>query len=135
MHMKIFESKYKSVAYQEDKTVMITRWHPDSIELDESTFKTQIKAWLSEVKRLKPSGLLIDTTHFRFIIEPKMQDWFDQEVFTAYAKAGVKKKAFLVSKGILSQVALHHHISESTNKTFEAAFFANEAEAMEWLEK
>ncbi|HAS46109.1 MAG TPA: hypothetical protein DCS93_36850 [Microscillaceae bacterium] len=133
--MKIFESKYKSVAYQEDKAMMVTRWHPDSIELDESTFKTQIKAWLSEVKRLKPSSLLIDTTHFGFIIEPTVQDWFDQEVFTAYAKAGVQKKAFLVSKDVFSQVALKQHISELRHRTFEVAFFASEAEAMEWLDE
>ncbi|OJJ14486.1 hypothetical protein BKI52_42660 [marine bacterium AO1-C] len=133
--MKIFESKYKSVAYQEDLSLMITRWNPDSIELDESTFKTQIKAWLSEVKRLKPSCLLIDTTHFKFIIEPTVQDWFDQEVFSAYSKAGVQKKAFLMSQDVFTQVALQQHTDEVTNQTFEVAFFSTEEEALGWLKK
>ena len=132
--MKILESKYKSVTYQEDKALLVTRWYPDSIELDESTFKIQIKAWLSEVKRLRPTKLLIDTMDFQFIIDPTVQDWFDQEVFSVYPQAGVQKKAFLVSKDIFAQVALQQHTSEVTNQTFEVAFFATETEALKWLD-
>lgn len=131
--MKIYDSKYKSVEFNEAEALMITKWKPNSIELNESTFKEQIKIWLNEVISLKPTKLLIDSIDFQFILEPDVQDWFDKEVFSAYPKAGVKKKAFLHSKDYVAQVSLEQHTNGIQNSTFEVAFFATKEEALEWL--
>ena len=131
--MKIYDSKYKSVEFNEEEALMITKWNPTSKELVESTFKEQIKIWLNEVLSLKPTKLLIDTTDFQFILEPDVQDWFDREVFSAYPKAGVQKKAFLHSVDYVAQVSLEQHTHEIQNSTFDVAFFATKEEALEWL--
>lgn len=131
--MKLYESEYKTSSFEKENSLLITRWKSHSFRLTEELFKAEILTWLSEVKKYKPLRLLIDTTDFQFVLVPEVQDWFDQEVFTVYPEAGVKKKAFLVATDFISQVSLEQHTEDVENNTFEVGFYDSEEDAIKWL--
>jgi len=131
--MTIYTSDYKTITFDANDSMMITRWKPSTTSMDEDTLKSEINKSLDLIKTHRPQSILIDSIEFNFIIVPEIQEWFDNEVFTVYPKAGVRRKAFLVCKDLFSQVALTQHVSEIQHKTFESAFFDDESTAITWL--
>ena len=131
--MIIYTSIYKTIEFHAEDTLLITRWKPSTSSLDDDTLKDEIKKSLELIKTHRPQCILIDTLDFNFIIVPEVQEWFDEEVFTVYPEAGVRRKAFLVSKDLFSQVALTQHVDDIKHQTFESKFFDGESQAISWL--
>ncbi|OJJ22804.1 hypothetical protein BKI52_00180 [marine bacterium AO1-C] len=132
--MIIYTSDYKAITFQAEDSLLITRWKPSTESLDDDKLKEEIKRSLELIKKHRPQSILINTIDFNYIIVPEIQEWFDNEVFTVYPEAGVQKKAFLVSKDLFAQVSLTQHVDDIEHRTFESAFFDNEAKAIEWLQ-
>lgn len=133
--MTIYTSDYKTITFDADNSMIITRWKPSTTSMDEDTLKSEVKKSLELIKTYRPQSILIDSIDFNFIIVPEIQEWFDEEVFTVYPEAGVQRKAFLVCKDLFSQVALTQHVDEVKHQTFESAFFDDESKAVSWLKE
>lgn len=131
--MLSLETKYLSADFEQENSMLTTRWKSESEFLNESAFKEEILGWLEKLKELRPRVLLIDTTKFGFVIIPDIQEWFDKKIFTAYAEIGVKKKAFLMAEDIFIQVSVEQSTDDSKNLDIEFKHFDNEQEAINWL--
>ncbi len=131
--MLLIESEFKTIDFQEEDALLVTRWKPTSSTLDEPTFKEQILIWLDTIKTHCPQKLFIDTTKFNFIITPEIQQWFDDQIFTAYPDAGVQKKAFLMPEDLFAQVGIQQATQAPKNLTFKVNYFDDEQKAMDWL--
>ena len=129
----LYESDFKVIEYVPKDMMMIIRWHPSTFNLDENIFKSEITISLKFILEYKPQRILVDSSQFNFVMAPKLQQWFDNEVFTIYPKANVKRKAFLVTADLFTQVSLQQHINDAKNQTVETAFFQSEEEAINWL--
>ena len=107
--MILLENKFYTISFESNNSLIITRWKSKSKDLKDTSFKEQILMWLEELKKCGAKKILIDTIHFKFMITPEVQEWFDQKVFAIYPSLGIEKKAFLVSPDIFTQVSLEQH--------------------------
>lgn len=80
-----------------------------------------------------PVRLLIDSRKMNFAIAPVIQKWFVTDIFPTYARAGVKKNAFIESEEIITALSIEQSIDENTNAPFETMYFNNKADAVKWL--
>ncbi|WP_299458553.1 hypothetical protein [uncultured Microscilla sp.] len=133
--MVLYQSDYKSIEHKAEDTMLIIRWKPSTVGLNEEMFKSEIKKSLDFILIHTPQRILIDSFEFNFVIAPEVQEWFDNEVFTIYPKANVKRKAFLIPTNLFTQVSLQQHINDAKHQTFESAFFDSEEQAISWLKQ
>lgn len=131
----LYKSEFKTIEYQPKNEMIVIRWLPSTATIDEKTFKSEVTISLKFILEHKPQRILIDSSLFNFVMAPQTQEWLDNEVFTVYPKANVKRKAFLVTSDLFTQVSLQQHIEDAKNQTFESAFFQSEEDALNWLIK
>lgn len=126
--MKIFESEYETLEYDND--LFIATW-TDSEDLTDEIFKEHLLGYRDLVKEYQPKGLLVK--NFNYGILPETQVWVTKNIDKH--TESIKKVAFLVSSEFYAQLSLEQFVEESHSNIprVRNRFFENETEAITWL--
>lgn len=129
--MEIYKSKFLEIIPQGELMEFV--WSDYSVHLTDEDFRQELLQEVKMVKQYRPTHLLIDTTNFMFAISPDVQTWIDEEVYPAWADAGVVKIALLMSPEFIAQLSLEQAIDENTQKLLESDFFESRDNALSWF--
>lgn len=131
--MDNYDSIYSKVMYNVGKKLLTITWNENTETMDEDTFKRLLSEKLNLVKKYRPLMQLVDTQKFLFVIEPEMQEWISQRVFSQYEENGMRKLAFIQSEDYFAEMSLQQSIEEYQGKILETRYFLSLQEANAWL--
>ncbi len=117
------------------KKILVLVWKKSSEELNysEAAYKFLVKKWTKVVQKHRPKEILIDARQHFMIIDPEIQTWFAKEILSEYEKSGVRKIAFVISQDFISQLSIEQVMKENQSFTFQANYFADDDQALDWL--
>jgi len=131
--MEIYKDEFMQVLYESEYGMCITDWTQKTVDAEEEDFK----AWNQELVRLfekyQPKLMIANTLDYRFLITPDLQEWATKNIFEKFAKAGLKKKALIMSHDLFTQVAMEQFIEEYKEGNIETKYFDNVEQGKRWL--
>ncbi|WP_026998252.1 hypothetical protein [Eisenibacter elegans] len=131
--MKVFESDYSYMEWDEVNSIFSHIFKPGSEDLNNDVFKEEMQTYVQHFKNLKPLRAIVNNKDMRFALSPDLQEWHAQNVFPQCVEAGVKKAAILVTEDIFAQVSVEQLMEEESSGAFEVQYFEDAKLAKEWL--
>jgi hypothetical protein len=131
--MKVYESLYQVIFFDEDKKLLHKEWYIDTDTMPQDTFKIEVEKIAEIAEKYKPIRFHDDTTNFYFPISPKVQTWVNETIFPRFIKAGVMKYALIVSQELIAQLSIEQTMEESNAHKFQVKYFDDPEKAYEWL--
>lgn len=131
--MKIYESPYLVIEYIEEGNYQINTWLPNSKNLDDAIFKTEVSEQAKVALEKNIVAFVTDTTSLFFTIHPEVQKWVNEIIFKKMCEAGVKKLALLSSSDLVTQLSVEQLVDDYTLKGFAIEFFDDTEKAKEWI--
>lgn len=130
----IHRTDYFTFSFDAEKSLMTYNWFPESRLMNEAAYRAEMTANAEACEKYSPRVALVDLRDFLFTIGPELQAWTDEEIFTRFIKAGLRKIGFIVSSDVFAQVSLEQMMEENVGLDFQTRYFdENEEEAMKWL--
>lgn len=109
-------------------------WLPETANMDDEEWKTCVRAYADAIPKEKLAGFYVDNTSFLYPIDIDLQDWLNEEIYPKNKKDGLRKTALRVSADFISQLSVDQTVNEVPDPSFQFKFFANDAEAIAWLQ-
>jgi hypothetical protein len=131
--MEIYQSKYLHLAYFAEHSLIEMTWLPATERMTDEEYKQEFLHYLGLILELQPKRILPDTREMLFQIEPKMQEWTNENIFVPSLAMGLNKAGFVVSQYIFSQMSIEQTMSESEGAKFDTRYFASKEAAKAWL--
>ncbi len=131
--MKMYESPYLTIQYIEEGNYQINTWLPNSQNLDDAIFKTEVAEQAKIALEKNTFAFITDASSLLFTIHPDVQEWVNQTIFKDMYEAGVKKLALLSSTDTVAQLSIEQLVDDYTLKSFAIEFFDNTEKAKEWI--
>lgn len=133
--MSNYKSKFMEVIHHPDHQLLEFSWSEGTIELTDDDFMRELEQQVRSVGEYKPQFVLVDTIKFTFPISPDIQSWVDENVYPAWAKEGVKKMGFLMSKEFISQLSIEQAVQENSQEALKSGFFDAREKALAWYKE
>lgn len=133
--MKIYESDYKIVHYDEGVSLMHIDWTPETINLNDETYRREASLLLDMVKKYRPKYFISDTRKFNFLITPETQEWLAVNILSQLSDYGIEKFAACTSEDMVAQLSIEQTFKETENTKmgYRTGYFANTEDARKWL--
>ena len=131
---KIRETEFATYFYDKENELLEEHWDNSNGNMSTEGFKKTIVNYMELVNLHTIQKSLINTKKFNFLIDPKVQEWQNTEVFSKINKA-VERIGFIVPDNIFEQVAIEQVMDESdaVKNHNEVKYFTTEVEARTWL--
>ncbi len=133
--MILYESIYAKTEFFEDLNLLKQVFFPETVNMTKQEFQESQLILLDRIIKHKPQIILSNLTDLLFLVSVDLQDWLVKNIYNEGGKYGVRKVAYLVSPDFMVQLSAEMVIEDYKARIFENRFFANEAEAMNWLLK
>ncbi|HAS44020.1 MAG TPA: hypothetical protein DCS93_26315 [Microscillaceae bacterium] len=133
----VLKNDFVTVSYNSSRALLSLDWNLNTTFLRPLKFQEILQKVVKRVEKLEVKLLLINTTNFDFVIEPRMQTWLSAEFNQRLAKAGLKKMAIVLPEAVFVQVAIEQAVQEIKLQpeipSFEVLQVDNLAKAEHWL--
>ena len=133
----VFINDFVTASYNNRQALLSLDWNLDTTFLKPLKFKDTLMKVTERVEKLDVKRLLINTSSFDFVIDPRMQEWLSAEFNQRFAKAGLEKMAIVLPEAVFVQVAIEQTVQEVKKKaevsTFEVLQVDDLAKAQQWL--
>lgn len=133
--MKVYESNYWIIYFEDDNKLIRTVWNENSAKLTKDLYQKEMSEYAAQVEKNKPSRLMVDSQKFFFPITPDLQEWTNNQIFPRVLAAGLRKVAIILTPDIISQMSLEQTMEEDTGLQFQTKYFDSEEESRKWLMK
>ncbi|WP_020532264.1 hypothetical protein [Flexithrix dorotheae] len=130
--MEVAKSAYLTILHDNEKELLEFVWQ-DTSNLNDREFRKNLEMERDFVIKFKPKRILLHTQTFRMTISVETQNWVNNEVLIPWAKAGVKKVAFLMTEEWIAQLSIEQAMNEDTLHKFDTKYFKSKKEALVWL--
>lgn len=130
---KIHESKFQQIMYDAETGILTEVWLPETAEMEDEDFQTEMKQQVFAVRSKQPKGVLTESLQMRYAISIDMQEWLNSEIFPQFIAIGVIKIAMLLPEEIIAQLSIEQSMDESEGSKFQVQYFSEKDKAMEWL--
>ncbi len=108
-------------------------WENEEENMTEEDYKNDMKNYLYLVTIYNFKLNLINTKFFAYFINPEVQEWVDENIFTI-TKNIVEKIAFVVPTNIVAQISIEQTMEEANGLGYKkVAYFDTNEEARFWL--
>jgi len=131
--MKVYESKFVEIQYDEKANILINIWFDTTTHMTYDEYKPEMLVYASKSTEFKPRGLLIDALHFNFVQDLELQAWMAENVIKPDIRNGVKKYAVLLPEGIFEQVSIQQTIDEGRDVFIDTQYFSDKESAYKWI--
>lgn len=132
--MKLLEqNETVKIEYDEASSLFKHTWNDNTSDLDDDLYKENVLFVNKWVSKVKADFHLVDTSQFRFVIPPEVQEWVANIVFPELATQQVKKLAFLVTSDVFAQVSIEQFVEENRVADVKVMYFEDEKSALAWL--
>ena len=131
--MIIYESQFIQLEFDKETGLSLVTWSPNSINMGESIYKTEMMNYLQATLKAKPDRTIIDTRLLNFPISPELQTWTNETFFPPILGIGLTKAAFLVSSELVTQLSIEQTMEEANDSPFITQYFDDIEEAKTWI--
>ncbi|HAS44855.1 MAG TPA: hypothetical protein DCS93_30525 [Microscillaceae bacterium] len=135
---ELYRSKYASHHYDEQLGALFSDWFPETSEMDDDDFESEMKKWLEVSMQCKPSIVYTRCVNFDYPINPEQQTWMAQLLNRCWVNLGVKQYLHVVPAEYVTKLSACQMFQEFLDMKLENQFdihhFSNESEAIQWLE-
>ena len=119
------------ILHHEDWRTLELRWLP--VDMSDADFKETITLFAELGEQHHPRWMIIDATEFHHEFGQGVMEWRDENIIPRYARAGVKKFAFLVKQGFPGTVESGAQPVVDGSATFPTGWFATRERAYQCL--
>lgn len=131
---KVFENDFTTTYFDAEKALIKNVWKEESANLTEVSFKETLLQLKQVVLSHNTKKMMLDTRLFKFLIEPRLQEWVATNVTSLYARNGLQKVATILPSSIFERVSLQQTVDENLGGIqFQRAYFDDESSARKWL--
>jgi len=131
---KYYEDEYVELLYDEDSKIQIRNWKAETEKMKTEKWKEISYLGLECLEKFNITKVLNNTTNFKFLVVPELQEWYNDEIFTKWVKMKNNMVAMLVSNEMIVQLSLEQNMSEPMAKNnIVTKFFNEEVKALNWL--
>jgi hypothetical protein len=130
--MELFKHPFYTFVYDPRRQVLSFNWTAETASMQVHDFQEAIQNFAGFALDHPVRGLVVDLRQLRFKPPASLGYWRDEAVSPRYVKAGVKKLAYLAALGMIDQMKSAPDEFRD-RRGFEEAYFATEAEALDWL--
>jgi hypothetical protein len=114
-----------------DSSILRFHWTEKTANMTDEDFKRALLLYADYAEKHSARGLLVDVRNFQHQLAPETSKWRDEVVAPKYAKAGVKKFAYVVGQDFPMPRAGSK--PPPIAPPFETRFFHSTGEAEAWL--
>lgn len=133
MTKEIHKTKYAIYYLDEVNSVLTQKWTNSNSQMNEEEYKIDMLNYLKYVEEYKTRRALIDTKKFGYSINPKEQEWIDNNI-AIKANTIVEKIAFILPTNIFEKVSIEQTMNETKGKEYKyIKYFSTKDEALNWL--
>ena len=127
----VHQDVYLTITYHEDLDLLETA----SRIKDEADLRRNLLKVLEVVEQCNPGKMLVDMREFKFIYDPDIERWIDENIHAKQVELGIVKKAFVMSADFNVQVGVEEVMDNEYARQIETAYFLTREQAMDWLTK
>lgn len=128
----VYDDKFQTINHYPENSLLECIWK-NTQEMEAEDFKNGLRKQVELVKKYNINKELFDTQNFFFPITPEIQEWTNEEIYSAKHKLGVRQFALVVPGELLAQLALEQTTEEGQGHLFNPKYFATGEEAKAWL--
>jgi hypothetical protein len=133
----IRKSKFTRRFYDENQALIKSVWLLSTEFMTDVRYRQEMLSAVELVKKYPCKYFLADTTWFKYVISPDLQDWTATHIAEAIANLGVMRFAYIIPEEYISSLSVEQTVEEAdqlkVNKPYHLAYFYTEEEAREWL--
>ena len=133
MATQVTSNDWSAILHHEDKSLLELKWLPSTASMGDGGFKATLMQLAWQAETLRPATLMIDATDFAHEFGEGVMEWRDDHVIPRYSAAGIRKFAFL-APGFPDTAENGAAEAYEGPATFPTAWFAERANALDWLE-
>jgi phage pi2 protein 07 len=130
---ELYRSAYQAIEYLPKYSLIKQVLTGKTKDMTWDQYQKELLSFSEIVKLHKPHKILVNATEFQFLIMKDMQDWIDRNLIASFNQVGLQKWAVIIPPQFLVQVSIEKTMAINPSNTFEAQYFENEQEAMQWL--
>ncbi|HAS47494.1 MAG TPA: hypothetical protein DCS93_43865 [Microscillaceae bacterium] len=93
----------------------------------------ELQIYLQLLHKYQPKKALGNMMDFQYIIDPGVQEWINEQIFSVYAQIGFTKIALLPSEDFVPNLSIKQTMEGDTSKAFNTKYFTDEKKAKDWL--
>ncbi len=131
----VYDNKYITEWYNEDKKLFKVRWKAETKNITEEEVREEIIRFTDYILKLKPLYILGDGRLRENLYTIEVQQWIADKLTHYCIKAGLKKFAILSPVNFVAELSTEQVADEATSKNIpiDIKFFKKEEEALNWL--
>ena len=130
---QVYKSKFLSVEYDKDNSLIVSTWSIKSVQLKSETLKEEMLERMKYIEKYRPRKVLVNAKFFFFRLPPSIQTWMNEEILNRYYEAGIEKMAFIISNDLVAQISIEQAIQENETSTYQIRYFDSIEKAKVWL--
>lgn len=131
--MRLYESVNLMITYQQDKSLFLLDWLPQSSNMTDDIYKKEMLTYVELLEEHRPAFVLFDTSKSEFVVGLNMQEWANENIIVRAAKTNLRKTAFVMSKEFISQLSIEQAVEEDKQRVVTRQYFADLQSAVDWL--
>ncbi len=133
MKISIYESKFLSSFYHENKNAIEFEWKSTTKQMSDSMYLKEAEKQAELIEKHKVKLILANGIQFKYIIAPKIQKQIDYQVTPRYLQCGVKKLAAILPTDTFEKVSIQQLFDEKNVQQIAIKYFDNIQKAWDWL--
>ncbi len=129
----LYDTDYMQIRFDktQDFITIIRKTATENMTVEE--FKRDNLMWAKYMQEKKPSKMLVDGQNFKFLIEPELQHWLDENLISPAIKAGLKKYVYVMPKELYITISLDQTLAQKHPMDINHLLLTDIDEAKIWL--
>ncbi len=125
----VHQDRYLTITHHEDLDLIETAARVN----DKADLRRYLLKVLEVMEQCNPDKMLVDMREFKFMYDPEIEKWIDENIHAKQVELGIVKKAFIMSADFNVQVGIEEVMDNEYARQIEAAYFLTREQAMDWL--
>jgi len=128
----IFEDEFVTFEIDTEKSLYIFSWKPTTVNITAEDLIEYGKKSVATIQKFQIKNIIGNSTHFRYLIVPGVQQQLNDNVFSKLNHGTVKKFAHVVNHEMITQMSIEQTYDENIHKTYNDKFFESLQDAINW---
>lgn len=131
--MRVYKSDYLQIDSFEEQSLLELTWASATEDMTTEEYKNEHVELLEFMLAMKIEKILGNIKELAFVVNPKVQEWMNENIFVPAMKAGFSKLAVVMSTEFFSQLSIEQAMEEEVGQQIITKYFDDVEEAKEWI--
>jgi hypothetical protein len=130
------DTSFRLYSWFPQEKLLVSSWKPESIDLDEGSFKAESLHLAALIRKHKPSLLLLDNARLRYPIPTELQEWYAGLLQEVWQPSPIDKIALVFDHDLLVNLSIEmigHYAVQMGLRSVGYRAFSDADTAKKWL--